>query len=167
MVFSDEKSSDYKLEANELLKLDLPASLVVLNACETGSGTIFKGEGPMSLSRGFLNAGVESTVTNLWSVNHESNAVIMKHFYESLSETHVPSLSLTKAKLAYLSSGEIDDMGAHPYYWSAPILIGSDAAVNEPDSPFPMKWVLITMGAVMAFVIPITAIRRRMNRSAA
>jgi CHAT domain-containing protein len=167
MVFSDEKSSDYKLEANELLRLDLPASLVVLNACETGSGTVFKGEGPMSLSRGFLNAGAESTVTNLWSVNHESNAAIMRNFYESLSETRSPSRSLNEAKLAYLSSGEIDDMSAHPYYWSAPILIGSDSAVNEPASPFPKSFLLIAMGAVVALVIPITMIRRRMNRSAA
>ena len=121
----------------------------------------------MSLSRGFLNAGAESTVTNLWSVNHESNAAIMRHFYESLSETRSPSRSLTEAKLAYLSSGEIDDMSAHPYYWSAPILIGSDTAVNEPYSPFPMKWVLIAVGAVIAFVIPISAIRRRKNRIAA
>ena len=66
MVFSDTKSSDHRLVATELLKLDLPASLVVLNACETGSGTVFKGEGPMSLARGFLDAGSQSTITNLW-----------------------------------------------------------------------------------------------------
>ncbi|MFK7784400.1 MAG: CHAT domain-containing protein [Crocinitomicaceae bacterium] len=160
MVFSDHKSNDFKLEAHELLKLDLPASLVVLNACETGSGTVFKGEGPMSLARGFLNAGSESTVTNLWSVNHESNAAIMQYFYESLSETQSPSRSLNEAKLGYLLSGDVDGAGAHPYYWSAPILIGSDASVSAPASSMAL-WIWIGLGVTWVIVIWMLFARRR------
>jgi len=153
MVFADDKSKNYKLEAYELLKLNLPASLVVLNACETGSGTIFKGEGPMSLARGFLNAGSESTITNLWSVNHESNAAIMRFFYESLSQTQSPSSSLCAAKLKYLSGGEIDDASAHPFYWSAPILIGSDVSVRIPNSSTSTKtWMLIGLASIATMI---------------
>lgn len=152
MVFSDVNSSDHRMVATELLKLDLSARLVVLNACETGSGTVFKGEGPMSLARGFLDAGSQSTVTNLWRVNHESNALIMKSFYEHLSETQSPSQSLNSAKLNYLSNGEIDDASAHPYYWSAAVLIGTDVSVNEPSSSIG-QWVWISLGAVLALVL--------------
>jgi CHAT domain-containing protein len=167
MVFSDSKSTDYKLEAHELLKLDLPASLVVLNACETGSGTVFRGEGPMSLARGFLNAGSESTVTNLWSVNHESNAVIMKSFYENLSETQSPSQSLNEAKLDYLASSEVDDAGAHPYYWSSAILIGTDAPVIAPSTFSMMAWLLIGLGSVtLVFGIVLFRKRRKMKNVA-
>lgn len=164
MVFSDKESKDHKLEAHELLKLDLPASLVVLNACETASGTVFRGEGPMSLARGFLNAGSESAVTNLWSVNHESNAVIMKTFYEQLIETQSPSRSLNEAKLAYLASEEIDDVSAHPYYWSSAILVGTDASVSVSNSSSVTKWLLMGLGAVVIFVLGIFLYQKKSRR---
>jgi CHAT domain-containing protein/tetratricopeptide (TPR) repeat protein len=153
MVFSDAKSTDSRLIATELLKLDLPASLVVLNACETGSGTVFKGEGPMSLARGFLDAGSQSTVTNLWRVNHESNALIMKSFYEKLSETQSPSGSLNAAKLDYLSNSEIDEASAHPYFWSSAILIGTDVSVVSPSSSSMFLWIMIALGSVLILAL--------------
>ena len=164
MVFSDAKSKDHRMVATELLKLDLPASLVVLNACETGSGTVFKGEGPMSLARGFLDAGSQSTVTNLWSVNHESNALIMKSFYENLGKTQSPSRSLNAAKLDYLSNGEIDEASAHPYFWSSAILIGTDLSVVSPDSTY-SYWLWIALGSMLIFVLGIFWIRKKRSRS--
>ncbi|MCJ8289888.1 MAG: CHAT domain-containing protein [Crocinitomicaceae bacterium] len=161
MVFSDVKSKDHRLIATELLKLDLPASLVVLNACETGSGTVFKGEGPMSLARGFLDAGSQSTVTNLWRVNHESNALIMKSFYEKLSETQSPSRSLNAAKLDYLSNGEVDEASAHPYFWSSAILIGTDVSVVSPSSPPMALWVWTALGSVLILVLGIAWFRKK------
>ncbi len=143
MVFSDENSKQHRLVANELLQLNLPASLVVLNACETGRGTIFQGEGPMSLARSFLDAGSQSTVTNLWSVSHESNSAIMQYFYEDLSENLSPSRALTHAKLKYLESGNIDDRSAHPFYWSSAILIGTDVSVSPPPSGSGWIWLLV------------------------
>ena len=121
----------------------------------------------MSLARGFLNAGSESTVTNLWSVNHESNAVIMKSFYENLSETQSPSQSLNEAKLDYLASSEVDDAGAHPYYWSSAILIGTDAPVIAPSTFSMMAWLLIGLGSVtLVFGIVLFRKRRKMKNVA-
>lgn len=165
MAFSDVQSRDHRMTANELLQLDLAASLVVLNACETGSGTVFNGEGPMSLARGFLDAGSQSTVTNLWSVSHESNAEIMKSFYENMQENQSPSKSLSKAKLAYLASGEIDDASAHPYYWSSAILIGTDIPVTGPDSSM-STWIWGMLGATLIVVLGATIYRRRKRKMA-
>lgn len=164
MVFSDVHSRDHRMTANELLQLDLTASLVVLNACETGNGTVFNGEGPMSLARGFLDAGSQSTVTNLWSVSHESNAAIMKSFYENMKENQSPSMSLSKAKLAYLASSEIDDASAHPYYWSSAILIGTDISVTGPDS-YIFMWIW-GVGAMLAVTLGATIYRRRKREMA-
>lgn len=161
MVFSDVKSTDHRLIATELLKLDLPASLVVLNACETGSGTVFMGEGPMSLARGFLDAGSQSTVTNLWRVNHESNALIMKSFYEELSVTQLPSHSLNAAKQDYLLNDEIDDASAHPYFWSSAILIGTDVPVVSPSSSSMSFWFWTALGFTLVLVLGFTWFRKK------
>ena len=48
------------------MKINSP--LVVLSACNTGSGKLYSGEGFMSLARNFVLAGVPSVVETLWPV---------------------------------------------------------------------------------------------------
>jgi CHAT domain-containing protein len=109
--------------------LDLSARLVVLNGCETGMGEVFSGEGMLSMARGFIEAGAHSTITNLWQVNHASNAKLMRSFYTQLDKENSPSEALSKAKIDYLNDDEVDNVGAHPFYWSASVLIGTNSEV--------------------------------------
>src|SRR5207249_1164433 len=54
-----ERGDSGTLLAEELYRTAMPATrLVVLAACATGSGRISRGEGPLSLARPFLHAGV-------------------------------------------------------------------------------------------------------------
>ena len=131
IAFSDEKEEDYKLTLSEIYALSIHADMVVLSACETGGGNLSLGEGIMSLSRGFAYAGCQSITTSLWPVNHESTAQIMQHYYQGLKGGLPKDAALRQAKLAYLDSGQTDQLGAHPYYWSAFIHIGD---------PAPLEW---------------------------
>lgn len=45
------------LRAHEVFNLQLSADLVVLSACQTGLGKEVRGEGLISLTRGFMYAG--------------------------------------------------------------------------------------------------------------
>ena len=47
----------------------LNADVVVLSACETGSGRLQGQEGVMNLARAFLTAGARSVVASLWDVD--------------------------------------------------------------------------------------------------
>jgi CHAT domain-containing protein len=56
-------------------------SLVVLSACQTGTGKLYKGEGVFSFNRGFAALGIPSTITNLWQVDNESIYKLTELFY--------------------------------------------------------------------------------------
>ena len=73
-----------KLFVYELFHTELNAELAVLSACNTGSGKIIKGEGIISLARGFANAGCPSVVMSLWPVSDGATESLMNSFYEGL-----------------------------------------------------------------------------------
>ena len=56
---------DNALMLAEIYNYRLHADMVVLSACETGIGKLFKGEGVMSLARGFIFAGAKSMIMSL------------------------------------------------------------------------------------------------------
>ena len=64
------------------LKLD-STWLVVLSACDTGSGEAKAGEGVMGLRRGFIQAGAQNLLMTLWPISDETTVQIMLDFYDA------------------------------------------------------------------------------------
>lgn len=108
------------LYLKDLYAIRLDAELAVLSACETGLGKQEKGEGVMSLSRGFTYAGVPSLVTSLWAVNENSTSQIMQDFYKNLKQGASKDEALRQAKRTYIKAHP----DQAPYYWAGFIQIG-------------------------------------------
>ncbi len=127
---------DSLLFMNDLYAMNLNSHLVVLSACQTGVGEQQKGEGVMSLARGFAYAGVPSTVATLWKVNEKSTNLLMQNFFASLSNGETKNKAIRKAKLKYLETCE--DIKATPYYWAGPVVIGNTDSMNilSPTLPY-------------------------------
>ena len=68
------------------LKLD-GTWLVVLSACDTGSGEARAGEGVMGLRRGFIQAGTQNLLMTLWPINDQTTVQIMLDFYAAADKT--------------------------------------------------------------------------------
>lgn len=114
---------DNQLSALEIYNLNLNADLAVLSACNTGFGTIRKGEGVMSLSRAFAYAGCPSLVMSLWSVPDHSTSEIMTGFYQNLIVKNTfKNQALRQAKLSYLDN--TDALLAHPLFWAGFVPMG-------------------------------------------
>ena len=56
--------------------------LVVLSACETGTGEAKAGEGVLGLRRGFIQAGAQNLLMTLWPISDETTVQIMLDFYD-------------------------------------------------------------------------------------
>ncbi|MDH3245578.1 MAG: CHAT domain-containing protein, partial [Saprospiraceae bacterium] len=131
---SGDSLEDGNLHAWELLGMKLNAQLVVLSACNTGTGKIQKGEGVLSLGRAFAFAGCPSNLMSLWPAQDASTAKIMKAFYSNLSAGMRKDQALRSAKLDYLMQSE--DFVRHPYYWAGFILQGDSSPLALPKKSY-------------------------------
>jgi CHAT domain-containing protein len=98
----------------------LRADLVVLSACDTGSGESVPGEGLIGLTRAFQYAGAKSIVVSLWSIEDESTATFMTAFYGELRKGVAKDVALQKAMVTVRNRPKWQ----HPFHWSPFILVG-------------------------------------------
>ena len=117
--FSSLKLADGWIDVRAIYRIPLAARLVVLSACDSGSGDIRGGDEVIGLARGFLGAGAQDLVVSLWNV-HDARAVdLMAVFYEQLRQGATPAASLRAAQCHFIERGD------HAYYWASFLAIGS------------------------------------------
>jgi CHAT domain-containing protein len=138
------------LQAHEISKMKLNASLVVLSACETGYGKFEKGNGIASLARSFAYAGVPAMVVSLWQVNDQVTGHIMTQFYDNLTTGMTKDEALQDAKLRYV--GLAEGLAAHPAYWSPFIMVGNTQAISLTKKTVSLPWI-IGIGAVLILLL--------------
>lgn len=112
-----------KLCIDEVYTLRINADLVVLSACETGTGQFQAGEGVVSLAHAFTYAGAKSMTASLWKVHDASTTQLMRLYYEQLAKKGVnKDIALSAAKRTFINGG--DKESAHPFFWAAFITLG-------------------------------------------
>ncbi len=116
---------------HELYSLDLNPKLVVLSACETGIGKLQKGEGAMSVARGFQYAGAKNLLFSLWKVNDLSTSQLMASFYEGFGKTEFAFEANHQSKIEYLNNDKINNSKKSPYYWSSFVYYGELSEVKN------------------------------------
>lgn len=156
--------NDRRLYLRDLYRLQLPVDLVVLSACQTNLGELKRGEGVMSLNRGFTYAGARSLISSLWRVNDRATAQIFGQFYNRLKEGDSKAQALHVAKQAYLSSGDLPDLEKSPYYWAGFIHYGADSALVLRRRASTGRWFLIA-GLALASLFLIWRFMLRSNNS--
>jgi CHAT domain-containing protein len=141
---------DGMLHAFELYQMSLDAQLVVLSACNSGTGKISNGEGILSLAYGFMYAGVPSIVASHWTVDDASSYLIMEKFYKNLNDGMDKGAALRKAKLEALQ--ELPANKTFPMYWGGYYLIG-DTNPIDIESNRMSKFLLFSIVGFVAFIL--------------
>jgi CHAT domain-containing protein len=120
----------------------LDADLVVLSACQSALGSPGGGEGLLGFQHALFLAGARSVLLSLWKVDDAATALLMARFYENLlvgrggpplkkaealaeAKRWLQALPRAEAEQLTARLPNADDLPfAHPFYWSAFILIG-------------------------------------------
>ncbi|MGB1241244.1 MAG: CHAT domain-containing protein [Chitinophagales bacterium] len=111
---------DSILSMGEMYQLQLEADLVVLSSCESGIGTLAKGEGMMAMNRGFLYAGAKNVIYTLFKVLDKPSSELCEALFEEILEGKSYSEALRLAKLRLIGREDVD-----PKSWSGFVLLGA------------------------------------------
>ena len=129
---------DALLYVREIYNLSTHAELVVLSACETGTGELQKGEGVASIARSFSYAGAESLVASHWSVDDKATSQLMHGFFEFIKEGYPKDEALREAKLQFIQTSKHKDV--HPFFWASFVPIGNMESINLGSAWGPYLW---------------------------
>jgi CHAT domain-containing protein len=116
----DSGQEDGILYAGETYNLKLDADLLVLSSCQSGVGKMVRGEGVMSITRGFFYAGARNIVVSLWRVYDKQTAQLMKEFYKNILDGEEYARALRKAKLQMIENPST----SFPSKWAGFVLMG-------------------------------------------
>ncbi len=162
-MFNDENPLDSRIELAdtslfiyEILALGQQPELVIMSACETAVGEQKKGEGVISLTRAFLQAGCPNVVASLWKVSDQKTGIIMRDFHKFLKEENQSvETALSSAKRKYISEAISDR--THPFYWAGFVKVGS---LDVPDSSV-LAWYWWGLGVVLLLAIVFISFRKK------
>lgn len=146
------KFYDQEILYSELYNLNINPDLVVLSACETGIGKLYKSEGAMSVARGFQFAGAQNLLFSLWKVNDYTTSVFMDAFYKNIEKGESYFEANANAKLDFLKDKSISNAKKSPYYWSAFVYYGGIETDEKPSNYyFYILGLLIFIGLFLVF----------------
>ncbi len=125
---ADTSTFDDRIFAYELFELNLNNEMIMLNSCESGSGSYIQGTGVMGFSRALQYAGAKSLILNLWSVNDMLASDFATHFYDELNQGKNKAEALRATKQYFLRN-----KNASPHFWGPYMLIGDAQPIVQPN----------------------------------
>ncbi|MGO9199839.1 MAG: CHAT domain-containing protein [Limisphaerales bacterium] len=94
--------------------------LVILSACNSGTGDVKIGEGVMSLRRAFRIAGAETVLASHWQVSDKATGLLMTEFMRRWRSGEPRAKAWREAQLSLLHSKDF----SNPYFWASFTLTG-------------------------------------------
>lgn len=129
VIGADSKEDGY-LQAREIYRMKIPADMIVLSGCRSGTGATIEGEGLMGLSHALFAAGAKIVVSTLWEISDEGAMEFMDSFYKSLRNQTIVN-ALQSAQLEMIHSRK----WKHSGYWAGFVVIGdADQKLDLPGS---------------------------------
>ncbi|WAN69595.1 tetratricopeptide repeat protein [Moorena producens JHB] len=148
------------LTALEAVGLNLSGTeLVVLSACDTGSGRISSGEGIYGLRRAFVIAGSQTQLISLRKVEDKATKELMLAYYQRLLDQNMGRTeALRQTQLDMLK----DETYQHPYYWASFIVSGNWRPMQSVGTV--SAWVLLVV-CILSVLCVVWAIVCRMGKN--
>ncbi|GAB4317686.1 MAG: hypothetical protein Kow0074_06450 [Candidatus Zixiibacteriota bacterium] len=112
-------AEDGVLTSEEVSLLTLDSTrLVVLSACESGRGVVFRGfGGSIGLCHAFQVAGAATVISSMWPVSDQVTADIMRYIHSADTETYAEALR--DYAVQYINAARVEGRYPDPFYWAS------------------------------------------------
>ena len=112
-----------KIGLREITDWQIPnVELIVLSACQTGTGKLDNGIEILGFGYQVQKAGAKQAIASLWKVDDAGTQALMAAFYKELQTGDINvTEALQRAQVSLIRSKEFN----HPNYWSAFFAIGN------------------------------------------
>jgi CHAT domain-containing protein/tetratricopeptide (TPR) repeat protein len=157
IVLAGGPGDDGLLDVRDIQKLMLQGKVIVLSACGSATGSDVRGEGPLGLTRAFLDAGASAVVSTLRPLGDAEAAEMMPALYRRLKD----GLSLGEAVAA--TRREWMGRSDRPMSWANLVVVGDADVVLFPRD---RRFLLAALGAsgLAACAAAALALARRRRR---
>ncbi len=145
---------DGLLHIHEILNSKLSSQLAILSACNSGFGTMHKGEGFASMSRAFRYAGCPNIMMSLWKASDQPAFEVVSDFLKEVRSKKKLGEAVRGAKLNYLQ--QADPLQSHPAHWANLILLGNPdlrLMPSRPPSFYLLIGVVLVLGVLVYFFV--------------
>ena len=147
---------DGRLEPREIARLGLTGRTVVLAACETSAGPVYRGEGVMSLARAFFGAGATAVVGTLDRTRDDEAGAFFTAMYRTLGRGATLGEAVAGAKREAIRAG------APPAAWASMVLLGDEGV--RPRAAGPGRLVPLGLAGLVVAAAGVWASRRVWGR---
>jgi len=126
-LLKNESDEDGYLSIEEIALLNLKARMVMLSACQTGLGSLKRGDGMAGLARAFMVAGAKNVGVSLWEIDDTATAEFMWNVYRKVIREGKTFRDAYREVKEEFRNGIIVSRNkrvdwSHPYYWAAFVL---------------------------------------------
>jgi CHAT domain-containing protein len=124
------------LGPSEILSLRLDADLVVLSACNTGSGGEGQGDSLTALARSFFYAGARGLLVTHWELSDGSGPLLTALTLREPATAGDSAVALQHAKISVLRdvSARYGADYSHPFHWAPFVLVGDGIHAQAPGA---------------------------------
>ncbi|MCF8225364.1 MAG: CHAT domain-containing protein [Bacteroidales bacterium] len=158
----NDTTEDHDLFTYEIYNMQLNADMVVLSSCNSGYGKMQKGEGMMSMARGFIYAGCPSIIMTLWQVSDRSSSELMSNFYKHLKKGKSKKSALRQAKIDYIRAS--DNLKSNPYFWSSFLVVGDNSPLYMTSAGWYLAMIILAFLIVVLLATYKKQIRKKLKK---
>ena len=136
-----------RLEMSEIVNLDLSGQLVVLSACDGASGNLLQGEGVMSLTRAFFQAGARTVVASLWRLKDDEARDLLVDIYRHLAKGQSVTAAVQAARR------QANEDGKRTAAWAGIVVLGDGSLAPLSRIPAGSRWLLLAGIGLLIYLI--------------
>jgi CHAT domain-containing protein len=123
---SSDSLNDGFLTSQEIRKLNLNDSIIILSACDTDKPLMITQDSYSGFIRSFIEAGAKTILYTSWDIDSKSAQVFMTETFKAGVASNLQISEAVSSTMKKFERGDFGEKYRHPFYWAPYKVFGID-----------------------------------------